>query len=335
MHKIKIMVKNHLLLVFILISNLLYGQSDLTFSNISEMKWEIDYQVYLKMKNDSAYTFNIRQLFHIREYPSDSTVDFIFYPVNLGKEYINNLAERPVNDTARSDPVSFKTLWGALHESLGGGWVHFTNCLLYSLETQQLDINAPLMKRPETEWKPDPITDTYKRTKKWEYYIPVDQKLAIKEYKLRLKRNELADLRNIPGEYIELFTATNNSDYNKYIENEEFNLIAKIDLVKILLGTNFLSEIQINYIRNQVLNSVRNYSLNKLPSILVFDEFDAAAAISLDLNGYRLESLAFKSSANLSNELIEERRKEINKVIEDINIYNQNSFRRQLLNYYK
>ncbi|UCH15660.1 MAG: hypothetical protein JSV22_06770 [Bacteroidales bacterium] len=329
------MAKNKLLLVFILISNILYGQSDLKFTNISEMKWEIDYQVYLKMKNDSSYTFDIRQLFHIREYPSDTTVDFIFYPVNLGKEYINNLAERTGRDSAVSEQATYKTLWGALHESLGGGWVHFINCMLYSLETQQLDLTAPLMKRPATQWKPDPITDTYQRTKKWEYYIPVDQKLAIKEYKLRIKRNEPGDLRNIPGEYIELFKSTNNSDYIKYIENEEFKLVAKIDLVKIILGANFLGEIQIDYIRNQVLNSVRDYSANRLPSILVFDEFDAAAAISLDLNGYRLESLAFKSSANLSTELIEERRKEINRVIEDINIYNQNSFRRQLLNYYK
>jgi len=299
------------------------------------MKWELDYQVYLKMKNDSTYTYDIRQLFHVKDYPSDSTVDFIFYPVNLGEEYINNLVDRTVNVKKETGPSSFKTLWGALHESLGGGWVHFINCLLYSLETRQLDLTAPLMKRPATKWKPDPVTDSYKRTKKWEYYIPVNQKLAIKEYKLRLKRNESGDLRNIPEEYIELFVATNNNDYNKLIENEEFNRVAKIDLVKILLGANFLSETQIDYIRNRVLNSVRNYSINKIPSILVFDEFDAAAAISMDPNGYKLESLAFNTSANLTYEIMEERRNEIKKVIEDINTFNQNSFRKQLLNYYQ
>ena len=328
------MAKKYLLIVFFLIPRFLYGQTDLTFTRISEMKWEIDYQVYLKMKNDSTYTYDIRQLFHIKDYPSDSTVEFIFYPVNLGEEYINNLTDRSANVKKNAELTSFKTLWGALHESLGGGWVHFVNCLLYSLETRQLGLTSPLMKRPATKWKPDPVTDSYKRTKKWEYYIPVDQKLAIKEYKLRLKRNELGDLRNIPEEYIELFVTTNNNDYSKLIEDEEFNMVAKIDLVKILLGVNFLSEIQIDYIRNQVLNSVRNYSINKVPSILVFDEFDAAAAISMDPNGYKLESLAFNTSANLTYEIMEERRTEIKKVIEDINIFNQNSFRRQLLNYY-
>ena len=329
------MAKKYLLLVFFLIPGFLYGQSDLIFSMISEMKWELDYQVYLKMKNDSTYTYDIRQLFHIKDYPSDTTVDFIFYPVNLGEEYIKNVTDRTLNDNEIKEPVTYKTLWGALHETLGGGWVHFINCLLYSLETRQLDLTAPLMKRPATKWKPDPVTDSYKRTKKWEYYIPVNQKLAIKEYKLRLKRNELGDLRNIPEEYIKLFVATNNNDYNKLIENEEFNRSAKIDLVKILLGANFLSEIQIDYIRSEVLNSIRNYSINKIPSILVFDVFDAAAAISMDPDGYKLESLAFNTSADLTYEMMEERRTEIKKVIEDINIFNQNSFRKQLLNYYR
>lgn len=329
------MAKKYLLLVFFLIPGFLYGQSDLIFSRISEMKWELDYQVYLKMKNDSTYTYDIRQLFHIKDYPSDTTVDFIFYPVNLGEEYIKNVTDRTLNDNEIKEPVTYKTLWGALHETLGGGWVHFINCLLYSLETRQLDLTAPLMKRPATKWKPDPVTDSYKRTKKWEYYIPVNQKLAIKEYKLRLKRNELGDLRNIPEEYIKLFVATNNNDYNKLIENEEFNRSAKIDLVKILLGANFLSEIQIDYIRSEVLNSIRNYSINIIPSILVFDVFDAAAAISMDPDGYKLESLAFNTSADLTYEMMEERRTEIKKVIEDINIFNQNSFRKQLLNYYR
>jgi hypothetical protein len=328
------MAKKYLLIIFFLIPGLLYGQSDLKFSRISEMKWELDYEVYIKMKNDSTYIYDIRQLFHIKDYPSDTTVDFIFYPVNLGEEYINYLTDSSVNANKNIDTRSYSTLWGALHESLGGGWVHFINCLLYALETRQMDLTAPLMKRPATKWKPDPVTDSYKRTKKWEYYIPVDQKLAIKEYKLRLKRNEPGDLRNIPKEYIKLFVKTNNNKYSELIENKEFNSVAKIDLVKILLGANFLSEAQIDFIRNQVLNSVRNYSLNKIPSILIFDDFDAAAAISMAPYGYKLESLAFNKSANLTFGMIEKRRNAMKKVIEDINTYNSNSFRKQLLNYY-
>ncbi len=285
------------------------------------------------MKNDSDYTYDIRQLFHIKENPSDSAADFIFYPVNLDEEYINNLGgDSTINENIGSS--SFKTLWGALHESLGGGWVHFINCLLYSLEAEQLDLTAPLMRRPATGWKPKPVTDSYQRTKKWKYYVPVNQKLAIKEYKLRMKRNEPGDLKNIPEEFIDLFLKTNNKDYHKYIENKKVNIVAKIDLVKILLGANFLSEIQINYIRSQVLSSIRTYSINRIPSVLVFDDFDAAAAISMDLNGYKLEALAFKTSANLTYEQMEERREQISKIISDINIYNRNSFRKQLLNYY-
>ncbi len=299
------------------------------------MKWELDYEVYLRMKNDSTYTYDIRQLFHIKEDPSDSAVDFIFYPVNLDEDYINNLGTDSLyaNETIQS--TSLKTLWAALHESLGGGWVHFINCLLYSLETGQLDLTAPLMRRPETDWKPKPPTDSYKRTRKWEYYIPVDQKLAIKEYKFRMKRDDPGDLKNIPEEFIVLFLGTSNKRYREYIENRKVNIVAKIDLVKVLLGANFLGEAQINYIRSQVLNAIRNYSINRIPSVLVFDDFDAAAAISMDLNGYKLQSIAFNKSANLTYEQMEDRKEQISKIISDINIYNQNSFRKQLSNYYR
>lgn len=309
------------------------------------MKWELDYEVYLKMKNDSTYTYDIRQLFHIKDEPSDSAVDYIFYPVNLDEEYINNLGTCPPelqrrlagadSTEAGTEASSFETLWGALHESLGGGWVHFINCLLYSLEKGQLDLTAPLMRRPETDWKPKPPTDSYKRTRKWEYYIPVDQKLAIKEYKLRIKRNEPGDLKNIPEEFIDLFLGTSNKKYQEYNEAGKVNIVAKIDLVKILLGANFLGEVQINYIRSQVLNAIRSYSINRIPSVLVFDDFDAAAAISMDLNGYKLQSIAFSASANLTYEQMEDRREQISKIISDINTYNQNSFRRQLSNYYR
>jgi hypothetical protein len=338
-------VKNIFICVFAFLPWYLSGQSDLTFSRISEMKWELDYEVYLKMKNDSTYTYDIRQLFHVKEDPSDSAVDFIFYPVNFDEEYINNLDTCPPElqqrrtgaDSTNADTgtPSFETLWGALHESLGGGWVHFVNCLLYSLETGQLDLTAPLMRRPETDWKPEPPTDSYKRTRKWGYYIPVDQKLAIKEYKLRMKRDEPGDLKNIPKEFIALFLGTSNKKYQEYIEGRKVNIVAKIDLVKVLLGANFLGEAQINYIRSQVLNAIRNYSINRIPSVLVFDDFDAAAAISIDLNGYKLQSIAFNASANLTYEQMEDRREQISKIINDINTYNQNSFRKQLSNYYR
>lgn len=329
-----LMNKFNLLFVFILISKHLSGQLDYGYSDISEMRWELDYEVYLQMKNDSSYFYDIRQLFHIKEKNKNPAADFIFYPVNLDKEYIDNLNAKSLGENNIVKAGSYKTLWSALHNSLGGGWVHFTNCLLYSLESRQLKLDAPLMKRSDTDWKPHPKTDSYKRTKKWKYYIPLDQKLAIKEYKLRLQKGESGDLNNIPQEFIKLFLKTNNKEYQRYIENKETNKTAKIDLIRILLGANFLGEPQINYIRSQVLNSAESYSLNQMPSVLIFDEFDAAGAVSMDLNGYKIESIAFKATAELTEEQKAEYRKEIVKIFDDINNYNQNSFRKRLQNYY-
>ena len=132
-----------------------------------------------------------------------------------------------------------------------------------------------------------------------------------------------------------MFLKSSNKDYQEFIEIEEVNKIAKIDLVKILLGANFLGEIQINYISNQVLNSVKSYSLNKLPSVLIFDEYNAATAISIDPDGYRLESIAFKATAHLSEEQMNEYRQEIIKIVDYINTHNQNSFRKKLYEYYR
>jgi len=64
------------------------------------------------------------------------------------------------------------------------------------------------MVRPKTGWKPKPVTDSYKRTKDWKYYIPVEQKLAQKEYKIRLSKGELGDLKSLPQSYIDLLLNT-------------------------------------------------------------------------------------------------------------------------------
>lgn len=321
------------IILFIFLSEYLPAQLAYKLSDITEMRWELDYVVYLEMENDSAFTYDIRHLFHVQDQKPDTSAEFIFYPVNLDKKYIDDVNTRSVeNDTVES--TLYKTLWSALHKSLGGGWVHFINCLLYSLESGQLKLDAPLMKRNVTSWKPDPVTDSYLRTRKWEYYVPLDQKLAVKEYKLRIERGEPGDLKNIPEEFIELFLKTKNKDYQKLIDNEEVNKVAKIDLVKILLGANFLGEIQINYISNQVLTAVKNYSLNILPSVIIFDKYNAATAISIDPDGYRLESIAFKASSNLSDEQKNEYKEEIIKIVDNINTHNRKTFRKKLQNYY-
>ncbi len=301
------------------------------FQDISRMSWGLDYKIYLQMTNDSTYSYDIRQLFHVSD-AQNFTTDYVYFPVNLGKNYLLGISDK---DTLAANDQSYKTLWSALHANLGGGWVNFTNCLMYALETNSLDLTAPLMKRPETNWKPDPLTDTYKRTRKWEYYVPVKQKLAKKEFKIRKNNNELGDINSIPENYIRLLLNTSEKKYNELLENRQTKAIAKINLVKLLLGTNYLGEAQINYISNSVLKAVKNYNLNQLPSVIVFDKYDAAAIMTLDQDGYKIGKIVFKTSAGLDEKAMQERRAEIEQIVDNINTYNKNSFQKRLGNYYR
>lgn len=296
---------------------------------VAEMNWELDYQIYLKLSNDSNYTYDISEVFHVTDTKTEISSDYVFYPVNPGKDFAQKITGKTETDSA------YKTLWSALHDEIGGGWVHFTNCIAYALETRNLDLTAPLMKRPQTNWKPNPVTESFKRTRKWEYYVPVDQKNAIKEYKTRIKEGNAGDIHSIPKSYIDLFLQTSNKDYIKLKETNNYKQVAKIDLIKLLLGANYLGEAQITYVSNAVLNAVQNYSASKLPSVIIFDEYDAAAAMSLRAEGYRMESVVFKSSAKLTEKEMEERKKDIERIISDINKYNSISFKRQLGSYYQ
>lgn len=322
-----------IILLFIIIGatiNVIIAKSQGTA--VSEMSWGLDYQIYLKMTNDSSYTLNISDLFHVKSAQRDEyESEFVYYPVSLGEAFINEIKKQ--NPSEQSAQAS-KTLWSALHESIGGGWVHFTNSLLYALETGQLKLTAPLLERPQTKWKPNPMTETYKRTKKWKFYIPVYQKFAIKEYKRREDNNELGDLKNIPESFIELFLNTNQKEYEKLYEEGKTNVTAKIDLVKILLGANYLGEAQIKYIRSTVINATKIYSATKLPSVIIFDEYNAAAVMTLDEKGYRINQLVFSSKEDLKEEEKQQREKIIKDIISDINTYNENSFRKRLEKYY-
>jgi hypothetical protein len=310
----------------------LTAQKPLSLPPVAEFKWSFDYDIYLKMANDSSYTFDIRTLFHIKEDKLVTKTDYILYPVNLGEEYVNGIAAQ--NNDSSTQTINFKTLWSALHSTVGGGWVHFNNCLLYALETNYLSLKAPLMKRPDTKWKPKPLTQTYLRTRKWDYYIPVKQKEAHKEYRIRQKNNELGDMKSIPQQFIDLFLSTTDNGYKKLQKKQEYKKLAQIDLVKIMLGANYLSEPQILYIRSAVLNAVKNYSANKLPAVVIFDRFDAAAIMTLSLDGYKIEAIAFRNANSLSATEAEERRQHIQQVIDEINTYNRNQFIKRLMNYY-
>ncbi len=298
------------------------------YSQISEMNWEIDYQVYLKLANDSNYTYDIREAFHVTDVKNIQSSDFVFYPVNPGKDYVQKVQE------ATQSEKKYSTLWSALNGKIGGGWVHFTNCIAYALETEKVDLTSPLMKRPESNWKPNPVTDSYKRTKKWDYYIPYSQKNAQKEYAKRLSENNLGDLKSLPKSYIELFLNTGQKEYNNYKKEGKRNIVAKIDLVKVILGANYLGEAQINYMSNSILESVLAYSSNMLPTLIIFDEFGAAAAMSLDAEGYKIDHISFQRTLNLSEEEVQSRTKEINGIVAKINEYNSASFKKRLGNYY-
>jgi len=121
-----------------------HSQRPMTLPEVDEIKWELDYSIYLKMTNDSAYQYDIRELFHVKDEHMQASGEFVLYPVNLGEEYVYGIAALNQGESVPS--ASFKTLWGALHATVGGGWVHFNNCLLYAMETRYLDLTSPLMK---------------------------------------------------------------------------------------------------------------------------------------------------------------------------------------------
>jgi hypothetical protein len=329
------MKRIELLIITCLLYQFLYCQQKNGFLGVTEIKWELDYQIYMKLSNDSNYTVDIKDLFHIKQDENNSADDYVYYPVNLGEEYVDEVMSQNADTSKVSAPVIYKSLWGALHASLGGGWVHFINCLSYSLETRNLSLNAPLMERPKTNWKPDPETNTYLRTKKWEFYVPVSQKIAIKEYRIREAKGELGDLKSIPKQYIDQFLSCTDKKYNKLKDQKQVNALAKIDLVKLMLGINYLGQPQILYIRSAVLKAVENYSVNKLPSVLIFDKYAAAAAMSLGPDGYTVQALAFRNTDNLSAEEMEKRKQEIFHIVAGINTYNQNLFMKRLGDYYQ
>lgn len=334
---------NRLLALGIVILNTVFAFSQ-TVSNspfVKDMQWGVDYRIHLTLFNDSSYTINVDDMLHSNSAGRDSSLDnFVYYPVMLARDFVDRLKKNKIPETsanagnAASSDKKPATLWSSLHSSIGGGWVHFVNCLEYSLETRYLSITAPLMERPKTSWKPNPITETYKRTRKWKYYVPVEQKLAHKEYKRKLKEGKLDNLRDVPESFIKLFLETNNREYNKIVEKHDFRKQAKIDLVKFLLGANYLGEPQITYIKTMVLKSMLQYSYNQLPTVIVFDDLEAAVVMSLNETGYNLEQVVFRNNNNLNSDERLDRLSKINQNIRAINAVNKKIFQERLKKHY-
>lgn len=306
---------------------------------IKDMRWGIDFQIHLTLSNDSAISVNVNDLFHTKSSTDSISGNFVYYPVMLASEFVNQLNQNKIKpgnlkeeNTQTDKPVS---LWSTLHTSIGGGWIHFLNCMLYSLETKYLDPTAPLMVRPKTDWKPNPVTQTYLRTKEWQYYIPFEQKNAIKEYKYKKKEGQLNNLQHIPKEWIQLFLKTSQKEYDKMKNRGDNKTTSRIDLVKILLGANYLGKAQISYIQTMVQKSILQYSFNRLPSIIVFDDIEVAVAMELDEKGYRMEKIVFRNVDKLTPEEKYNKETQVRNTIRIINLLNQKLFEQKLKKYYQ
>jgi len=303
---------------------------------IQEMQWDNDFQIHISLANDSNYMLDIKELHHT-DVDENASTSFTYLPTKLENEFVQRLKQTEVDTsiiTNEETLESNKTLWSALHTSLGGGWVHFVNCLLYSIETGYLDITSPLMKRPESNWKPSPMTETYKRTRKWEYYVPVNQKLAIKEYKIKKSNNNLAHLNDVPEEFIDLLLSSNQKQYDQLKLIHKSRAKARIDLVKILVGANYLGETQIKYIKSMVLKAIVDYAEDQLPSVIIFDNFNAAVAMSLNETGYQVDKIVFADERFISIDTRMMRINQINKIVAQINTVNKEVFQQKLKSYY-
>jgi hypothetical protein len=315
-----------------------FGQSGM--SSIKEMRWGKDFNLHVKLSNDTNYVMDVRVLHHVNNNTSNSDTDATtYYPVNLDSEFIDYIKTRKL-ETDNSFEITSpknknpKTLWSALHGTIGGSYIHFINCLVYALESQHLNLNDPIMVRPVSEWKPSPLTDTYKRTRKWEHYIPYNQKLAQKEYKLRVKENDVKDLQGIPNKFIELFLNTSQKQYEQMRAYGKKMQVAQIDVIRLILGAKYLGASQIEFIQSSVTSSVLLYSLKNLPSVIIFDDYKAAVAMTLDKTGYKIDYVVFKDQETLPQWEYGQRFDKIEALIKAINEANEKVFQKRLSTYY-
>jgi len=322
------------LISLLLLTYAVHAQVTSEGSLIDKMRWGRDFKLYLELDNDSNYIMDIKELHHVTTQTEGDKETFTYYPVRLDPEFVQQLKTQSYSSERDTNSITTTntTLWSALHGAIGGGWVHFINCLLYSLETQHLSLTAPLMKRPESKWKPRPVTESYKRTKKWTYYVPVNQKLAQKEYKKRRTAADLADLQDVPQAFIDLFVNTSDKDYQTLMRKEDK---AKIDLIKLLLGAKYLGTTQITYIRSQVLKAATHYATNQLPSVIILDNFNAAVAMSLNESGYHIEKIVFSDQKTADKFTLRARENRIRDVIAHINQVNNEIFRKKLKQHYQ
>lgn len=320
---------------FIFITLLTIAQESI---KISDMKWGSDFNIHITFSNDSTLIQDIKGLYHVNENPGTKK-DFTYYPVALDPTFVESLKNKNLNpsyiqDSSNTNTTAIKTLWNTIHPTVGGGFIHFINSLIYTLESKKLSLNAALLKRPESKWKPKPMTESFKRTKNWHYYIPENMTLAQKEYKIQAKNNELGDLRLLPPQFIELFLNTNDKQYNQLVKNKQLNKIAIIDMMRLLVSSKYLGAEQIEYIQAAVIKAIMKYNINNLPSVIIFDNYNAAVAMTLNEEGYKIDKVVFDNEQDLSPDEISTRIETMKIVINEINLANKEVFERKLKNYY-
>ncbi len=306
---------------------------------IEEMRWGADFNIHITFSNDSTSIMDVKGLHHssVSNY-NESDNEVTYYPVKLDHAFVDALKDKKIEsfvDTTQNSKdstlVKSKTLWSAIHSNIGGGWIHFINCLVYAIESGQVDLYSPLMKRPVSDWKPKPMTESFKRTKNWECYYPNTQKLAHKEYKIKAGKGELGNINLLPESFINTFLET---DDKQLLELKNPNKLAIINMVRLLLGANYLGQEQIDYLQNSVLFAVKRYSVNSLPSVIIFDDFEAAVAMTLDNSGYKIEKITFNNENELSDEIKYQRIERMNGIISKINDVNKKVFEQKLKSYY-
>ncbi len=309
---------------------------------IQDMRWGADFNIHIKFSNDSTSIMDVQGLYHASGNGENmNNGEVTYYPVTLDKQFISALKNKEIESFVGADSLTqtrqagkSKTLWSAIHTDIGGGWIHFINCLVYAIESGQVNITAPLMKRPDSNWKPKPMTESYKRTRNWDYYVPTTQKLAHKEYKIKAAKNELGNINLLPPTFIQLFLETSDKDYNQLLKDKSINQVAIIDMVRLLLGANYLGQEQIDYLQNSVLTSVTRYSVNSLPSVIIFDDFQAAVAMTLDNSGYKIDRIVFNNETELTSDEVSQRIERMNGIIAKINEVNKKVFEQKLKSYY-
>jgi hypothetical protein len=294
---------------------------------VKEMRWGVDNKIYLTMGNDSVIVLKENTLFHNADTVANTT-GFTFLPAGLSQSYVNSVSR---TDSVTSDSISSKaiTLWSALHHNLGGGWPHFVNAILYALETKKLDLTAPILRRPKSSWKPENPSEAWLRTHEWEYYLPLDMKEAQREYnwRLSLKRND--DLSHLPEDYITEMLSTSRSGYKRLCKDENWAAVARIDLVKLFLGVNYLGTAQVKYIANRVQKAAVYYRPTRLPQVLILDPFNAAVILEMNTLGYTVKQIVFRDDNSNSTEN-EIRKQRIYELVASINLRNQKAFEQQL-----